>query len=99
MLQECAVGVSSEAYHHFLSSSAQLAGFCAGVPPGTHCAPELLRRMELSLKLWPLLQGPQSGHVYNNGRSYPHTYEHHIMMDHGWPGQQTGQHPSPSLDG
>lgn len=33
--------------------------------------------------------GPQPGHVYNNGRSYPHTYEHHIMMDHGWPGQQT----------
>ena len=45
------------------------------------------------------MQGPQPGHVYNNGRSYPHTYEHHIMMDHGWPGQQTGQRPCSLLCG
>ena len=37
------------------------------------------------------MQAAQAANTSYGGHSYPHTYEHHIIMDRGWPGQQTGQ--------
>lgn len=37
------------------------------------------------------MQAAQACNASYGGPQYPHTYEHHIMMDPGWPGQQTGQ--------
>ncbi len=42
------------------------------------------------------MQAAQACNSSYGGHQYPHTYEHHIMMDPGWPGQQTGQHCCPS---
>ncbi|CAL5220105.1 g2057 [Coccomyxa viridis] len=50
----------------------------------------------------PLMHSSQQAVMHNSlaaqacnssygGPQYPHTYEHHIMMDPGWPGQQTAR--------